>query len=182
MRQKSLFKVNILQDKGEYLIRVLFLIFLALTVSSAEEERVSSSALIKQRIEVKELKKELNIFYNKKEKEYQKRKKELEDLLVKIEKEKKDIEMLRNENLEILRDIEGAVESKTSKIYNKMKPKVAATIFNQMINEGKIEDVFDIILKLKENKVTSLMKYLSPKNAAAITEMLHDFKVNNTEG
>ncbi len=44
-----------------------------------------------------------------------------------------------------------------------MKPKIAAGIFNQMINEGKIEDVFAIILKLKENKVTSLMKYLSPK-------------------
>lgn len=165
------------------MIRVLFLIFIALGILNAAEERVSSSALIKQKIEIKELKKELNIFYNKKEEEYQKRKKELEDLLVKIEKNKKDIEKIRAQNIEIQNDIKGTVQSKTSKIYNKMKPKVAATIFNQMINEGKIEDVFDIILKLKENKVTSLMKFLSPKNAAAITQLLHDFKVNNnTEG
>ena len=165
-------------DKGDYLIRLLFIISLIFGFVNAQEGQ-SSAALIKQKIEIKELKKELNIFYNKKEKEYQKRKKELEQILSKIEKEKQDIQSLKEKNEQTLLDIKGAIDSKTAKIYNKMKPKIAAGIFNQMINEGKIEDVFAIILKLKENKVTSLMKYLSPKNASMITQMLHDFKVNN---
>ena len=166
------------------LIRVIVGLFLLCSWMHAEEPKVSSAALIKQKIEIKELKKELNLFYNKKEKEYQERKKELETILAKIENEKKDIQSLRDENAQILKDIEGAVENKTAKIYNKMKAKVAAEIFNQMINDGKIEDVFDIILKLKEGNVTSLMKYLSPKNASMLTQMLHDYKVknNNNEG
>jgi len=145
----------------------------------AADERVSSAALIKQKIEVKELKKELNIFYNKKEKEYQQRKKELDTILAKIEKEKKDIQALKDRNSEILKDIKGEVESKTAKVYNKMKPKIAAGIFNQMISEGKVEDVFAIILKIKENKITALMKFLSPKNASMLTLMLKNYKVND---
>ena len=49
-------------DKGEFLIRLLLLSFLFFSILEAQEERVSSAALIKQKIEVKELKKELNIF------------------------------------------------------------------------------------------------------------------------
>ncbi|RXK04812.1 hypothetical protein CRU97_10225 [Halarcobacter bivalviorum] len=150
-------------------------------VLNAQEERVTSAALIKQKIEVKELKKELNTFYNKKEKEYQERKKELLDLIKKVETEKKAIEKIRNENLQLLQDINGEVEAKTSKIYNKMKPKVAASIFNEMINNGKVEDVFDIILRLKENNVTSLMKFLSPKNAAMLTLMLKEYRAKNQD-
>ena len=160
------------------MIRYLFVITFLLIFVQAEE-RVSSASLIKQKIEVKELKKELNIFYNKKEKEYQKRKKELDIILAKIEKTKKEIESLKKDNVEILKDIKGEVESKTAKIYNKMKPKIAAGIFNQMITEGKVEDVFAIILKIKENKVTALMKYLSPKSASMLTLMLENYKVNN---
>lgn len=160
------------------MIRYIFVLAFLLIFSHAEE-RVSSAALIKQKIEVKELKKELNIFYNKKEEEYQKRKKELDTILAKVEKTKKEIESLKTRNLEILKDIKGEVESKTAKIYNKMKPKIAAGIFNQMILEGKVEDVFAIILKIKENKVTALMKFLSPKNASMLTLMLKNYKVNN---
>lgn len=163
------------------MIRVVFLFLISFIVLNAQEERVTSAALIKQKIEVKELKKELNTFYNKKEKEYQERKKELLDLIKKVETEKKAIEKIRNENLQLLQDINGEVEAKTSKIYNKMKPKVAASIFNEMINNGKVEDVFDIILRLKENNVTSLMKFLSPKNAAMLTLMLKEYRAKNRD-
>lgn len=161
------------------MVKVLFkitVLSIFIFTSLLAEERVSSAALIKQKIEVKELKKELNIFYNKKEEEYQKRKKELDVILGKIEKERKEIESLKNQNLEILKDIKGEVESKTAKVYNKMKPKIAAGIFNQMIVEGKVEDVFAIILKIKENKVTALMKYLSTENASMLTLMLENYK------
>lgn len=157
-------------------------IFLFICIAlNAQEQRVTSAALIKQKIEVKELKKELNNFYNKKEEEYQERKKELLEIIKKVEDEKKAVAKIRDENLQLLKDINGEVESKTSKIYNKMKPKVAASIFNEMINSGKIEDVFDIILRLKENNVTSLMKFLSPKNAAMLTIMLKDYRAKNQD-
>lgn len=160
------------------MIRLLALTFF-LSFSCFAAEQTSSAALIKQKIEINELKKELNTFYNKKEKEYQSRKKELEALLSKIEKEKKEIQALRDENSQLLSNIKGEVTNKTANIYNKMKPKIAAGIFNQMISEGKIEDVFDIILRLKEGKVTSLMKFISPKNASLLTQMLQEYKINN---
>jgi flagellar motility protein MotE (MotC chaperone) len=175
----NIFKASISRVKGDFLIRTLFKITFISTfifTSLLAEERISSAALIKQKIEVKELKKELNIFYNKKEEEYQKRKKELDVILSKIEKEKNEIESLKNQNLEILKDIKGEVESKTTKIYNKMKPKIAAGVLNQMIAEGKVEDVFAIILKIKESNVTALMKYLSIENASTLTLMLENYK------
>ena len=78
-----------------------------------------------------------------------------------------------------MQDIKLQVESKTSKIYNSMKPKNAADIFNQMISEGKIDDVFDIVLKLKESNVTQIMKFLSVSNASILTQMLENYSVEN---
>lgn len=163
----------------------LFIItlFLFFSIFNLNAQEVNSATLIKQKIEIRELKKDLNTFYNNKEKEYQKRKKELDTLLGKIEKEKKEIEAIRNENAQLLANIKGEVANKTADIYNKMKPKIAADIFNQMIMDGKIEDVFDIILRLKVNKVTSLMKYISPENGSILTQMLKDYSAkNNNEG
>ena len=124
-----------------------------------------------------DLKKELNIFYKEKETEYQQRKKELEGILSQIEKERNAVQKLHDKNLEILQDIKLEVENKTSKIYNSMKPKNAADIFNQMIGEGKIEDVFDIMIKLKENNVTQIMKFLTIENASMITQKIENFSV-----
>ena len=159
--------------------KIVIFILVPIFLYSANE---TSSSLIKQRIEVKELKKNLNSFYNQKEKEYQDRKKELQTLLTQIEKEKAEIQALHDKNLSILQDMTETVNSKTAKIYNSMKPKIAADIFNEMISDGKIEDVFDIILKLKEKNVTLLMKYLSVPNAAKLTLMLQDFNVENKKG
>ncbi len=156
---------------------VIFLLFSTILFSENE----TSSTLIKQRIEVKELKKELNSFYNQKEKEYQDRKKELETILDQIKREKAKIQALHDKNLSILQDMTETVNSKTAKIYNSMKPKISASIFNEMISDGRIEDVFDIILKLKEKNVTLLMKYLSVPNAAQLTLMLENFKVDDNK-
>ena len=152
----------------------LFFIFLGTFAFGVEE---TSSSLTKQRIEVMDLKKELNIFYKEKETEYQQRKKELEGILSQIEKERNAVQKLHDKNLEILQDIKLEVENKTSKIYNSMKPKNAADIFNQMIGEGKIEDVFDIMIKLKENNVTQIMKFLTIENASMITQKIENFSV-----
>ena len=157
------------------MIRIFLFFILLGTFAFGVEE--TSSSLTKQRIEVMDLKKELNIFYKEKETEYQQRKKELEGILSQIEKERNAVQKLHDKNLEILQDIKLEVENKTSKIYNSMKPKNAADIFNQMIGEGKIEDVFDIIIKLKENNVTQIMKFLTIENASVITQKIENFSV-----
>ncbi|AXX94045.1 hypothetical protein [Arcobacter ellisii] len=155
--------------------KIIILLFLGISLNAEE----TSSSLTRQKIEVMELKKELNNFYNEKEKEYQDRKKELENILVQIEKEKNQIKKLHDDNLQILKDIRNEVENKTAKIYNAMKAKNAAEIFDQMIDEGKIDDVFDIILKLKENNVTQIMKFLSVTNASIITQKLENYNIEN---
>lgn len=161
------------------MFKIIF-IFILLKVCSFGAEETSTS-LTKQRIEVMDLKKELNHFYNEKETEYKQRKKELENILAQIEKEKRDIQKLHDANLDVLKDIKQEVESKTGKIYNSMKPKDAAEIFNQMIAEGKIDDVFAIIMKLKENNVTQIMKFLSVSNASLITEKFQNYSNENKE-
>jgi flagellar motility protein MotE (MotC chaperone) len=174
-------KVNTSQiDRRSRILFRIFLILIFLEVYSFCAEETSSS-LTKQRIEVMELKKELNNFYNEKETEYKQRKKELESILAQIEKEKRDIQRLYNSNLDVLKDIKQEVETKTGKIYNSMKPKDAAEIFNQMIGEGKIDDVFAIIMKLKENNVTQIMKFLSVSNASLITEKFQNYSNENKE-
>ncbi|RXJ82253.1 MotE family protein [Arcobacter sp. F2176] len=137
----------------------------------------TAGSFIKEKKEIIELKKELNQFYTIKEAEYKTRKQELETLLAKIKSEKKNIQDIYDRNQLLLKDIKGEVVTKTSKIYNAMKPKNAAEIFNKLIDDGKIEDVFDIILKLKEAKVTQIMKSMTVKNASKITEKLQNYSV-----
>jgi len=84
---------------------------------------------------------------------------------------------LYEKNKKILNDIEGKVASKTTTIYNSMKPKIAAGIFNKMIDEGKIDDVFAIILKLKEKKVDCILVPSVSTFAAILTEMLQNYKI-----
>ncbi len=96
----NIFKVNILViEKGFKLFRIFLIFgFFGIFLFAAEE---TSSSLTKQRIEVMELKKELNNFYNEKETEYKQRKKELENILAQIEKEKRDIQRLHDKKLNI---------------------------------------------------------------------------------
>lgn len=137
----------------------------------------TAGTFIKEKKDIMVLKQELNQFYSVKEAEYKKRKQELDAMLAKIKSEKQDIQDIYNKNQATLEDIKGTVVTKTSKIYNGMKPKVAAQIFNKLIDDGKIDVVFDIILKLKEAKVTQIMKSMSVKNASKITEKLKNYTV-----
>lgn len=152
---------------------MILTIFLLVQLNAVE----TSSSLTRQKMEVLELKNELNNFYNEKEQEYQTRKKELEDLLAQIEKEKAETKRLHDKNLALLKDIRAEVQSKTVKIYDGMKAKNAAEIFDQMINEGKIEDVFDIILRLRESNVTQILKFLSVTNASRLTQKLEKYNL-----
>ena len=152
--------------------KILIVIFFSLSLNAAIE---TSSSLTKQKMEVLELKNELNNFYNEKEKEYQRQKKELEDVLTKIEQEKAEIKRLYEKNDETLKDIRAEVVKKSIRIFELMKAKVAAEIFDQMILEGKIEDVFDIIVRLKDSNVSNIMKTMSVENSSRLVQKLERY-------
>lgn len=156
---------------------LILTIFFVIQINAVE----TSSSLTRQKMEVLELKNELNNFYNEKEKEYQTQKKELENLLAQVEKEKAETKRLHDKNLAILKDIRAEVQSKTVKIYDGMKAKNAAEIFDQMINEGKIEDVFDIILRLRESNVTQILKFLTVTNASRLTQKLEKYNLDKNK-
>lgn len=156
---------------------LILTIFFVIQINAVE----TSSSLTRQKMEVLELKNELNNFYNEKEKEYQTQKKELENLLAQVEKEKAEIKRLHDKNLALLKDIRAEVQSKTVKIYDGMKAKNAAEIFDQMINEGKIEDVFDIILRLRESNVTQILKFLTVTNASRLTQKLEKYNLDKNK-
>ena len=152
--------------------KVLIVIVFSLSLNAAVE---TSSSLTKQKMEVLELKNELNNFYNEKEKEYQRQKKELEDILTKIELEKAEIKRLYEKNDEILKEIRSEVVKKSIRVFELMKAKVAAEIFDQMILEGKIDDVFDIIVRLKEANVSNIMKTMSLENSSRLIQKLERY-------
>lgn len=152
--------------------KVLIVIVFSLSLNAAIE---TSSSLTKQKMEVLELKNELNNFYNEKEKEYQRQKKELEDILTKIEQEKAEIKRLYEKNDEILKEIRSEVVKKSIRVFELMKAKVAAEIFDQMILEGKIDDVFDIIVRLKEANVSNIMKTMSLENSSRLIQKLERY-------
>jgi len=152
----------------KYLIMVLFQI---LVLNAVE----TSSSLTRQKMEVLELKNELNNFYTQKEAEYQTQKNELDGILEKIEQEKSEIKRLHDKNEALLKAIRAEVKEKSILVFEQMKAKVAAEIFDQMILEGKIEDVFDIILRLKESNISNIMKFLSLENASILTHKLERF-------
>ena len=152
--------------------KVLIVIVFSLSLNAAVE---TSSSLTKQKMEVLELKNELNNFYNEKEKEYQRQKKELEDILTKIEQEKAEIKRLYEKNDEILKEIRSEVVKKSIRVFELMKAKVAAEIFDQMILEGKIDDVFDIIVRLKDSNVSNIMKTMSVENSSRLIQKLERY-------
>ena len=152
--------------------KVLIVIVFSLSLNAAVE---TSSSLTKQKMEVLELKNELNNFYNEKEKEYQRQKKEHEDNLTKIEQEKAEIKRLYEKNDEILKEIRSEVVKKSIRVFELMKAKVAAEIFDQMILEGKIDDVFDIIVRLKEANVSNIMKTMSLENSSRLIQKLERY-------
>ena len=152
--------------------KVLIVIVFSLSLNAAVE---TSSSLTKKKMEVLELKNELNNFYNEKEKEYQRQKKELEDILTKIEQEKAEIKRLYEKNDEILKEIRSEVVKKSIRVFELMKAKVAAEIFDQMILEGKIDDVFDIIVRLKEANVSNIMKTMSLENSSRLIQKLERY-------
>jgi flagellar motility protein MotE (MotC chaperone) len=132
--------------------------------------------LYKEKQELMEVKDELNEFYELKELEYQKQKAELESIHKKIKADEENITKTRDENQKILDEINRVITSKAMKMYDKMKLSVAVNIFNQMINEGKIDEVFDILIRMKDKRVMKVLKKLDTKTATILMEKMRILK------
>jgi len=138
--------------------------------------------LYREKKELMSVKNELNDFYEAKELEYQKRKAELETIHNKVKAEEENIIKIRDENQRILDEIKRVKTTKAMKMYDKMKLSVVVNIFNKMIGDGKIDEVFDIMIRMKDKRVMKLLKKLDTATAEIIMEKMRVLKNKDDKG
>ena len=146
---------------------ILFLFSTFLTAAIMEE-----GSLFKEKQELMEIKDELNEFYEAKELNYQRSKAELETIQKDIKIEELSIRTLRDDNQRILNEIKRVISTKTMKMYDKMKLGVVVNIFNEMIKNGEINEVFDIIIRLKEKRVMKILKKFDTKTSTILMKKM----------
>lgn len=162
------------------MIRAIFLIFIInsylLTATMQEGE------FVKQKQELIKLKQELDEFYKTKEQEYIKNKADLVKVEKKIQNNLTDIENAKNANQKILNEINKTIKSKVITLYGKMKLKVVLDILNEKIQVGQINEVFDIIVRLKDKRVMNLLKKFDKKTSTKLMDMLNNYKKEKVNG
>jgi len=137
----------------------------------------------KEKGELSKLKKDLDLFYKDKDNEYKKQKLELENINKDIQSKLDKIEATKAENQKILDEINGKIADKSMALYAKMKEKLVYQILQEKINNGNINEVFDIIVRLKEKKVMILMKMFDTKTSTELMDRMKNYKdKNNAEG
>ena len=160
---------------------VVFLIFLSVFSSLLFAKIPQQSELYKQKQELLNIKDELNEFYEMKELEYQKNKKELEKIQKEIEQHEVDIRKIKEQNQKILDEINRTITSKAMLMYDKMKLGVVINVFNEMISKGKIDEVFDIMLRMKNKRVMKILKKLDTKTTTILMEKMRIIKNQKKE-
>jgi flagellar motility protein MotE (MotC chaperone) len=157
-------------------------IFLLLGIFSFLDATViQQGAFYKQKQELILLKKELNEFYNKKELSYQKQKQELEDILAKIQADKKAIEDIQKATNKVQKEISREIVSRTIQIYDKMKLKNVLSIFKQKIKDGKFNEVFDIMVRLKQKRFLKILKKMDVPTKIAIVDRMSTYEFETKE-
>jgi len=158
------------------LILISFLIVL-----NSPAEIIQDGKFVKEKQELIKLKNELDEFYKIKENEYKKNKiklvtldKDIQDKLDLIEKTKKD-------NQKILDEISLKISSKAILMYGKMKIKIVKNIMEEKIAAGQINEVFDIITRLKTKRVMELLKKFDTKTSTKLMDMLKNKKEQKEE-
>ena len=135
---------------------------------------------VKEKQELVKLKSELDEFYKIKEQEYKENKNELLSLDKSIETKLNLIEDTKKRNQKILDEITLKISSKAMTMYGKMKLKIVKNILEEKIAAGQINEVFDIITRLKTKRVMNLLKKFDTKTSTKLMDMLKDYK--KTEG
>ncbi len=152
------------------------ILFLSLLAHQLFAINVQQGDLYKEKQELIAIKDELNEFYEKKELEYQKNKLQLENIQKSIKAAEKSIQNLKDENQKTLDEINRVITSKAMKMYDKMKLGVVINIFNEMINNGKIDEVFDIMIRMNEKRVMSILKKLDTQTSTLIMKKMRIIK------
>jgi len=161
-----------------FLKSVFFILFF---MSQLFSINVQQGDLYKEKQELLNIKDELNEFYEKKELEYQKHKSQLEKIQKEIRANEANIKKLKEENKKILDEINRTITSKAMTMYDKMKLGVVINIFNEMINNGKIDEVFDIMIRMKEKRVMKIMKKLDTKTSTLLMKKMRIIKDQTNE-
>jgi len=155
-------------------IIIIFIVLFTYTNASMTKE----GDFVKQRQEIVKLKSELDEFYKIKEDEYKKNKNELLSLDKGIQSKLDLIEKTKKDNQKILDEITLKISSKAMTMYGKMKLKIVKNILEEKINAGQINEVFDIITRLKTKRVMSLLKKFDTKTSTELMDMLKNYKKN----
>ena len=141
---------------------------------------------VKEKQELEKLKQELDEFYNNKEEIYQQNIANVENTNNNIQKRLDEIKLVKEENQKILDEIKKTVTSKAMLLYGKMKPKLVYQILQKKIDDGDLNEVFDIIIRLKSKRVMKLMKMFDTPTSTQLMDMISKYKNNeqkeNTDG
>ncbi len=160
-------------------------IFLSILICTISLQAVvmKEGEFTKEKGELSKLKKDLDLFYKDKDNEYKKQKAELENINKDIQAKLDKMEAIKVENQKILDEIDGKISNKSMDLYAKMKEKLVYQILQEKINNGNINEVFDIIVRLKEKKVMILMKMFDVKTSTELMDRMKNYKSkNNIEG
>jgi len=153
--------------------------FLLISYSSAEI--IQDGKFVKEKQELIKLKNELDEFYKIKEKEYKKNKIKLLSLDKDIQAKLDLIEKTKKDNEQILAEISLKISNKAILMYSKMKIKIVKNIMDEKIAAGQINEVFDIITRLKTKRVMELLKKFDTKTSTKLMDMLENNKEKKEE-
>jgi len=157
--------------------KLILCAFLVITITNAATTQ--EGALYKEKQELIAVKDELNEFYEIKELEYQENKMILEELQKKIEIAEQTIQETQKANQEILDEINRVITSKAMIMYDKMKLSVAVEVFNEMIDNGEIDEVFDIMIRMKEDRVIKILKKFDTTTSTILMKKMRILKDTN---
>jgi len=155
------------------------LLFTFLLLNFANAVSVKESSLYKEKQELIAVKDELNEFYEIKELEYQKNKSELEKLQKDIKQAENIILDTKKSNQKILDEINRVITSKATLMYDKMKLGVVINVFNEMIRNGEIDEVFDIMIRMKDKRVMKILKKFDTKTSTILMKKMRINKEQN---
>jgi hypothetical protein len=63
-------------------------------------------------------------------------------------------------------------------MYDKMKLGIVINIFNEMINNGEIDEVFDILTRMKNKRVMKILKKFDTKTSTLLMKKMRIYKDN----
>jgi len=161
--------------------KIVLFVILSIFIIDLNAVVMPEGEFVKQREELEKLKKELDEFYNIKEEEYKKNKQSIDKVNLTIQSQLEEIKKTKRDNQKILDEIEQKIVSKAMKLYSKMKPKLVKTILQKKIDSGDINEVFDIMIRLKEKRVMKLLKMFDADTSTQLMNMISKYK-NKPQG